>query len=79
MTFTPETTIKYMYFQMVGACKVLQHCIPELIYQFPSDRLEKAKTHSITAFSNHMKHHIMQLYSYEYIEPHYYFCNNIAS
>ena len=64
--------------RMFGARDVLRHRIPELIYQSPADVLEKTKTHSITAFSNHIKHHILQCYIYDCIEPHCYVSNNIA-
>ena len=43
--------------------KVLWHHLPELIYQFPTDIIEKAQTHSITTFSNHTMHHILEPYS----------------
>ena len=62
-----------------GACNVLQHRLPELVYQFPADFIRKAQTHSITAFSNHIKHHILESYSYDCIELNCYVCNNIAS
>ena len=63
----------------VGARNVLRHRLPELVYQFPADLIRKAKTHSITAFSNHIKHHILESYSYDCIELNCYVCNNIAS
>ena len=59
----------------VGARNVLRHRIPELIYRFPADVLEKAKTHSITAFPNHIKNQTLQLYSHDCIESHC-VCNN---
>ena len=62
-----------------GARNVLRHRLPELVYQFPADLIRKAKTHSITAFSNHIKHHILESYSYDCIELNCYVCNNIAS
>ena len=62
-----------------GARNVLRHHLPELVYQFPADLIRKAKTHSITAFSNHIKHHILESYSYDCIELNCYVCNNIAS
>ena len=62
-----------------GARNVLRHRLPELVDQFPADLIRKAKTHSITAFSNHIKHHILESYSYDCIELNCYVCNNIAS
>ena len=50
-----------------AARNVLRHRLPELVYQFPADLIRKAQTHSITAFSNHMKHHILESYSYNLI------------
>ena len=61
----------------VCARNVLRHRIPELIYQFPADMLEKAKTHSIIAFSNDIDNHMLQLYSYSCIGPHFDVCNYI--
>ena len=61
-----------------GARNVLRHRLPEL-YQFPADLIRKAKTHCITAFSNHIKNHILESYSYDCIELNCYVCNNIAS
>ena len=62
-----------------GARNVFRHRLPELVYQFPADLIRNAKTHSITAFSNHIKHHILESYSYDCIELNCYVCNNIAS
>ena len=62
-----------------GARNVLRHRIPELVYQFPTGIIEKAQTHSITSFSNHIKQHILNSYSYHCIEPNCYVCNNGAS
>ena len=62
-----------------GARNVLRHRLPELVYQFPADLIRKAQTHSITAFSNHIKHYILESYSYDCIELKCYMCNNIAS
>ena len=62
-----------------GGRNVLRHRLPELVYQLPADLIRKAKTHSITALSNHIKHHILESYSYAYIELNCYVCNNIAS
>ena len=62
-----------------GSRNVLRHRLPELVYRFPADLIRKAKTHSITAFSNHIKHHILESYSYDCIELNCYVCNNIAS
>ena len=62
-----------------GARNVLRHRLPELVYQFPADLIRKAKTHCIIAFSNHIKHHILESYSYDCIELNCYVCNNIAS
>ena len=61
-----------------GARNVLRHRLPELVDQFPADLIRKAKTHSITAFSNHIKHHILESYSYDCFELNCYVCNNIA-
>ena len=58
---------------------VLRHRLPEFVYQFPADLIRKAKSHSVTAFSNHIKHHILESYSYDCIELNCYVCNNIAS
>ena len=65
--------------QAFGACNILRHRLPELVYQFPADLIRKAETHNITAFSNHIKHHILESYSYDCIELNCYVCNNIAS
>ena len=65
--------------QTFGARNVLRHRLPELVYQFPADLIRKAQTHSITAFSNHIKHHTLESYSYDCIELKCYECNNIAS
>ena len=62
-----------------GARNVLRHRLPELVYQFPADLIRKAQTHSITAFSNHIKHHILESYSYDCTELNCYVCNNLAS
>ena len=62
-----------------AARNVLRHRLPELVDQFPADLIRKAKTHSITAFSNHIKHHILESYSYDCIELNCYVCNSIAS
>ena len=62
-----------------GARNVLRHRLPELVHQFPADLIRKAKTHSITAFSNQVKHHILESYSYDCFELNCYVCNNIAS
>ena len=62
-----------------GAHNVLRHRPPELVYQFPADLIRKAQTHSIAAFSNHIKLHILGSYSYDCIELNCYVCNNIAS
>ena len=65
--------------RMFGARNVLRYRLPELVYQFPADLIRKAKTHCITVFSNHIKHHILESYSYDCIELNCYVCNNIAS
>ena len=54
--------------QTFGARNVLQQRLPELVNQFPVDMVRKAQTHSITAFSNHIKHSILESYSYDCIE-----------
>ena len=69
-------TIELMYIRL--EIKVLRHRILELIYKIPADIFEKTNTHSMTAFSNHVKHHILELYSYGCMESHCYACNNIA-
>ena len=75
MKLKPGTTIECMFFEP----EVLRHRLPELVNQFPADLIRKEKTHNITAFSNHTKHHILESYSYDYIELNCYVCNNIAS
>ena len=62
-----------------GARNVLRHRLPELVYQFPADMIRKAQTHSITAFWNHIKHYILESYSYDCFELKCYMCSNIAS
>ena len=53
--------------------------LPELVYQFPANMIRKAQTHSITDFSNHIKHHFLESYSYDCFELNCYVCNNRAS
>ena len=63
-----------------GSRNVLGHSLPELlVYQFPSDIIEKAQIHSITAFSNPIKHHNLESYNYDCTESNCYVRNNIAS
>ena len=61
-----------------GARNVLRHHLPVLVYRFPADLIRKAQTHSITAFSNHIKHHLLESYSHDCIELNCYVCNKIA-
>ena len=61
------------------ARNVLRHRLPKLLYQWPADVIRKAQTHSIIAFSNHIKHHILESYGYVCIELNCYVCNIIAS
>ena len=70
----------YVFFSIrtFGARNVLRHRLPELVYQFPADLIRKAQTHSSTAFSYYIKHHILESYGYDCIELNCYVCNNIA-
>ena len=81
MILKPGTTIECMFFptRTFGARNVLRHRLPELVYQFPAGLIRKAQTHSVTAFSNHIKHHVLESYRYDCIELNCYVCNNIAS
>ena len=44
----------------LGVRNVLWHRFLELVFQFPADMIRMAQNHSITAFSNHIKHHILE-------------------
>ena len=42
---------------------VMRHRIPELLYDFPPPLIERAKTHCIYAFVDHMKSYFIDMYN----------------
>ena len=55
---------------------VLWHHIPKLIDKFPRYITDRIRTHSIQAFSSHLKSHIIDSYSSVCSDPQCYVCNN---
>ena len=58
------------------AYNVLRHYIPELLQQIPAELLNLAHTHSINAFTYHLKGHIIISYNSTCIINNCYVCNN---
>ena len=55
---------------------VLRHHIPKLIDKFPRYITDRIRTHSIQAFSSHLKSHIIDSYSSVCSDPQCYVCSN---
>ena len=55
---------------------VLRHHIPKLIDKFPCYITDRIRTHSIQAYSSHLKSHIIDSYSSVCSDPQCYVCNN---
>ena len=59
-----------------GARHVLRHHIPGLIEKYPSCIVDKSRTHSITVFVGHIKHFMVESYSYDCLVMDCYICNS---
>ena len=59
-----------------SAERVLRHHIPKLFDKFPRYLTDRIRTHSIQAFSSHLKSHIIDSYSSVCSDPQCYVCNN---
>ena len=55
---------------------VMRHRIPELLYDFPPSLIERAKTHSIYAFVDHVKSYLIDMYNDQCSDPNCYVCSN---
>ena len=55
---------------------VMRHRIPELLYDFPPLLIERAKTHSIYAFVDHVKSYLIDMYNDQCSDPNCYVCSN---
>ena len=59
-----------------GARNVLRHRIPEILAGFPPIIIERARTHSISAFASHIKRHILESYFDDCFVVNCYICGN---